>query len=123
MPYQASAERLWRNDALYDLVAVLDYNIAPRAKRRGSAIFMHVARKSFAPTAGCIAMTRANFIRLLASMKAGASIAVGRNASPHVVKKFLPYCHCFGVAAPSAPATPKQSHLQARDCFGLPPSQ
>jgi L,D-peptidoglycan transpeptidase YkuD (ErfK/YbiS/YcfS/YnhG family) len=66
LPYPASAESLHRNDGLYDVVVVLDYNIRPRVRHRGSAIFMHVARPGFLPTEGCIALRRADLLRLLA---------------------------------------------------------
>jgi L,D-peptidoglycan transpeptidase YkuD (ErfK/YbiS/YcfS/YnhG family) len=78
MPYRASAEHLWRKDGLYDLIVVLDYNITRRASGRGSAIFMHVARRGFAPTAGCIALKREHLLRLLAVLPRGAKVAAGR---------------------------------------------
>ena len=65
MPFRQSHERLWRDDGLYDIVIVLDYNIAPRRKQRGSAIFIHCAREGFAPTEGCIALRRGDLRRLL----------------------------------------------------------
>jgi L,D-peptidoglycan transpeptidase YkuD (ErfK/YbiS/YcfS/YnhG family) len=65
-PYPASAERMWRDDGLYDVVVVLDYNVRSRAKARGSAIFMHCARPGFAPTEGCVALVRSELLRLLA---------------------------------------------------------
>lgn len=76
LPYPASAERMWRTDALYDLVAVLGYNDRPRARGRGSAIFLHVARPDFAPTEGCIALARPDLLRLLARLRPGAAVAV-----------------------------------------------
>lgn len=82
MPYSASAERLWRQDHLYDIVVVLDYNIAPRVQGRGSAIFLHIARRNFAPTAGCIAMKREHLLRLLAAMREGAAILTGNGKRP-----------------------------------------
>jgi L,D-peptidoglycan transpeptidase YkuD (ErfK/YbiS/YcfS/YnhG family) len=66
LPYPASTEQLWRDDGLYDVVVVLDYNMAPRIRNRGSAIFMHVARPGFLPTEGCVALRRADLMRLLA---------------------------------------------------------
>lgn len=56
-PYPASAENLWREDHLYDVVVVLGYNDRPRVKGRGSAIFMHVAHPEKKPTAGCVALS------------------------------------------------------------------
>lgn len=64
-PYPASAEHLWREDALYDLIVVLDYNIKPRRRGGGSAIFMHVARPGYLPTEGCIALRLADLRKLL----------------------------------------------------------
>jgi L,D-peptidoglycan transpeptidase YkuD (ErfK/YbiS/YcfS/YnhG family) len=65
LPCRASHEKLWREDRLYDLVIVLDYNIHPRRKNRGSAIFLHCARPDFAPTGGCIALRLDDLRRLL----------------------------------------------------------
>ena len=68
-PYPASAERLWRDDELYDVVLVLGYNDVPRTGGRGSAIFIHLARPDYAATAGCIALSRRDLARLLATMR------------------------------------------------------
>ncbi len=70
-PFRSSHEILWRDDHLYDIVIVLDYNIFPRRRQRGSAIFIHCAREKpgarneFAPTEGCIALRYADLRRLL----------------------------------------------------------
>lgn len=56
LPFAGSHERLWRDDGLYDLVVVLDWNLARPRPRLGSAIFLHVARPGLAPTEGCIAL-------------------------------------------------------------------
>lgn len=64
-PYPASAEHLWRKDGLYDLIVVLDYNERPRIAGRGSAVFLHVVTPGLAPTEGCIALRRADLLRLL----------------------------------------------------------
>ena len=63
-PYPASAEHMLRADALYDVVVVLAYNERPRIKGLGSAIFMHLARPGYEPTAGCIAL-RVRDLRLV----------------------------------------------------------
>ena len=69
LPYPARAERLWRDDGVYDVIVVLGYNIAPRMRHRGSAIFMHVARPGFLPTEGCIALRGGDLLRLLAVVR------------------------------------------------------
>jgi len=67
-PYPRSAEELWRADALYDVVVVLGYNDAPRIKGLGSAIFMHLAKEGYQPTAGCLALEKRDLLRLLSFM-------------------------------------------------------
>lgn len=68
LPYPASAERMWREDDLYDLVVVLGCNSRPRVQGLGSAIFMHVARSDLMPTEGCVALRRAHLRQVLALM-------------------------------------------------------
>jgi L,D-peptidoglycan transpeptidase YkuD (ErfK/YbiS/YcfS/YnhG family) len=73
-PYPASAERLWREDDLYDVVIVLSFNEVPRIQGLGSAIFIHCARPGYPPTAGCIALARAQLLRLLERLPPRARI-------------------------------------------------
>lgn len=61
----SSADRLWREDHLYDLIIELDHNTRPRIPFRGSAVFIHFARKDFTPTAGCVALKRGDLQKLL----------------------------------------------------------
>lgn len=56
LPYPASAEHLWRNDHLYDVVVIIEYNMEPTRPGAGSAIFLHLATRDFSPTAGCVAI-------------------------------------------------------------------
>ncbi len=66
-PHPARGEALWRDDALYDLIGVLGWNDAPVVRGSGSAIFLHVARPDFAPTAGCVALAAADLRAVLAA--------------------------------------------------------
>ena len=65
LPYRASHETMLRADGLYDACLVLDWNVRPRRRGSGSAIFFHLARPGFQPTAGCVAVTRCVMARLL----------------------------------------------------------
>lgn len=65
LPYPASCEQLWRDDAVYDLVVVLGHNDDPPRHGAGSAIFLHLARPNFEPTQGCIALARPDLLELL----------------------------------------------------------
>jgi L,D-peptidoglycan transpeptidase YkuD (ErfK/YbiS/YcfS/YnhG family) len=64
-PSRLGHEELWRKDGLYDFIGVLDYNITPRMRGRGSAIFFHIATPELGPTAGCVALRRRDLARLL----------------------------------------------------------
>lgn len=68
LPYGASAEALWREDEVYDLIVPLGYNDAPPVAGRGSAIFLHVARADFTPTEGCVGLARADLLVVLAGV-------------------------------------------------------
>ena len=76
LPYPASHEAMWLADGLYDLVVVIGYNMAPVVPGRGSAIFLHVARSDFAPTAGCIAIERQVLAGLLGLLGLGSRITI-----------------------------------------------
>jgi L,D-peptidoglycan transpeptidase YkuD (ErfK/YbiS/YcfS/YnhG family) len=66
LPIEASAEALWRDDAIYDIIGVLGWNDSPVEKGLGSAIFLHVARPDYAPTDGCVALAPDHLRRVLA---------------------------------------------------------
>jgi L,D-peptidoglycan transpeptidase YkuD (ErfK/YbiS/YcfS/YnhG family) len=78
LPYPARHERLWREDALYDLIVVLGHNDDPVVPGAGSAIFLHVARPDFGPTEGCVALDRENLLALLAEAGPGDRMAVAQ---------------------------------------------
>jgi len=73
----SSADRLTRADHLYDFIIEIDHNARPRIAGRGSAVFLHLARPGFTPTAGCVAMTKANMLRLLERIDRNTRIVIG----------------------------------------------
>ena len=76
LPRERSAEGLARADGLYDLMAVLGYNDRRRARGRGSAIFVHLARAGLTPTEGCVGLNRGDMLRLLAELRRGTDIII-----------------------------------------------
>lgn len=78
LPYRASHEEMLRGDGLYDAVIVLDWNITPRRRGRGSAIFLHLARPGFQPTEGCVAVSRRTMAWLLPRLSARTVLKVAR---------------------------------------------
>lgn len=77
LPYPAGHERMWRDDHLYDVVVVLDWNLDRPIPGRGSAIFFHLAAPGFAPTAGCVAVTLPAMRRILAVSGPDTVIDIG----------------------------------------------
>ena len=73
----APGDRLKRADHLYDLIVELDHNTRPRIAGRGSAVFVHLARPGFAPTAGCVALTGSALRRLLTRASPRTRIVIG----------------------------------------------
>lgn len=66
LPYDKSHEDLWRpDDDLYDLIGVLDYNYPEAEPGKGSCVFLHVARETYSPTGGCIAMSKEDLLAFL----------------------------------------------------------
>ena len=76
LPYPASAERMWREDHLYDLVAVLGYNDDPVVPGKGSAIFLHVARPDFSATHGCVALPLDDTLAAIAQLQPGDQVVI-----------------------------------------------
>jgi len=79
LPSKFSFEKLYRNDNLYDLLAVLNYNTNPVEKNKGSAIFIHIAKKRFKPTAGCIALRKKDLMSLMKVIKKNSKIKISAN--------------------------------------------
>ena len=69
-------DRLRRDDHLYDYIIEIDHNTRPRAARRGSAVFIHLARPGLAPSAGCVTMPKARLVRLLEKIGPGTRIVI-----------------------------------------------
>jgi L,D-peptidoglycan transpeptidase YkuD (ErfK/YbiS/YcfS/YnhG family) len=76
LPYPASAERMWREDGLYDVLVIIGYNMEPVVPGAGSAIFLHIATPDFAPTAGCVAVRKEVLLGLLPLLAPGSKIAI-----------------------------------------------
>ena len=69
LPATCSFEKLYKKENIYDIVLVLNYNMRPIVKNKGSAIFIHVAKKKIVPTKGCIAINKKELLKLLEFIK------------------------------------------------------
>jgi L,D-peptidoglycan transpeptidase YkuD (ErfK/YbiS/YcfS/YnhG family) len=76
LPTKLSHEKLYRNDNLYDLIAVLNYNTNPIIKNRGSAIFMHITKNSYKKTKGCIALKKEHLTKIISKINKNTKIKI-----------------------------------------------
>ena len=64
-PFSFKSEKLYRSDNIYDIVLVLNFNMRPIKKNKGSAIFIHVANRKFSPTKGCVAIKKTDLKKII----------------------------------------------------------
>ena len=76
LPSKYSHEILYRRDDIYDLILVLNYNMKPTIKNKGSAIFIHVTKKNYKKTAGCIALKKADLLYLVKEIKINTKVII-----------------------------------------------
>lgn len=76
IPFAASHEELWRADGVYDVIVVMGHNDDPVVPGQGSAVFLHVARPDWEPTAGCVALPLPDLLRLLKDCGPGSALTV-----------------------------------------------
>ena len=65
LPNRYSHEKFFKKDNSYDLIVILNYNTNPIIKNKGSAIFIHIAKKNYKSTAGCIALKKDDLLKLI----------------------------------------------------------
>ena len=75
-PTKYSYEKLFRNENIYDLIIVLNYNMKPVIKNKGSAIFIHVAKKNYKKTAGCIALKKTHLTKLIENINKRTKVVI-----------------------------------------------
>jgi L,D-peptidoglycan transpeptidase YkuD (ErfK/YbiS/YcfS/YnhG family) len=76
LPSKYTHEKLYRKDNVYDLIIVLNYNMIPIVKNKGSAIFIHVAKKKYKKTAGCVALKKKHLVKLIKNIKNKTKIII-----------------------------------------------
>ena len=75
-PFNFSAEKLYRRDNIYDIILVLSYNMNPIKKNKGSAIFIHIAKKNFNSTQGCIAIRKNELLKIIKKIKRNTLVKI-----------------------------------------------
>jgi len=76
LPFNYSHEKLYKKENIYDIILVLNYNMNPNRKKKGSAIFIHVARKNYEKTRGCVAIKKADLLKILKEIKKNTKVKI-----------------------------------------------
>ena len=76
LPFEYSYEKLYKRENIYDIIIVLDFNINPIIKNKGSAIFIHVAKKNYLKTEGCIAVKKTHLLKIIKEIRADTKVVI-----------------------------------------------
>jgi L,D-peptidoglycan transpeptidase YkuD (ErfK/YbiS/YcfS/YnhG family) len=77
LPSSYKYEKLYKKENIYDIILVLNYNMSPIIKNKGSAIFIHVAKKNYKKTEGCVALKKIHLLRVLKELKKHTKVEIG----------------------------------------------
>jgi len=75
-PFSWGAEKLYLNSRIYDILLILNFNNKPVKRRKGSAIFIHIAKKNYAPTKGCIAVSKIDMRKIVSRIRRNSKITI-----------------------------------------------
>ena len=78
LPFSDNYEKLFKKENIYDIILVLDYNMNPIQKNKGSAIFIHVAKNNYSKTKGCVAIKKTELLKILKEIKINTRVKIGR---------------------------------------------
>ncbi len=76
LPSNYSHEKIYRKDNIYDIILVLNYNMSPIIKNKGSAIFIHIARRNLKKTEGCIALKKLHLLKVINKLKNNTQVKI-----------------------------------------------
>ena len=76
LPSTFNYEKLYRGENIYDIIVVINYNMKPIKKNKGSAIFIHIAKKNYKKTEGCVAIKKNELLKILKILKNGTAVKI-----------------------------------------------
>ena len=76
LPSIYNFEKLYKKENIYDIILVLNYNMKPIIKNKGSAIFIHVATKDYRETEGCIALKKGKLLEIIKKVKKNTKVKI-----------------------------------------------
>jgi len=75
-PFKFSAEKLYLKKRNYDIIIVINYNLNPIKKNKGSAIFMHIATRNYKSTEGCVAVKEEDIRLIVSKLNKNSKISI-----------------------------------------------
>ena len=76
LPFNFKYEKLFKKENTYDIILVLNYNMNPIKKNKGSAIFIHVVKKNYRKTKGCIAIGKTQLLKIIKKIKNNTKVKI-----------------------------------------------
>ena len=76
LPFDYSCEKLFKKNNTYDVILVLNFNMSPIKKNKGSAIFIHIAKKNYKKTSGCVAIKKKQLLTILKKIKINTKVKI-----------------------------------------------
>ena len=77
LPFEHKYEKLYKKENVYDIIIVLNYNMDPIVKNKGSAIFIHIAKKNYKKTEGCIAVKKTHLLQIIKNLNRNTVVTIG----------------------------------------------
>ena len=94
LPFKYNYEKLYKKENIYDIILVLNYNMNPIIKNKGSAIFIHVAKKNYKKTEGCVAIKKNHLLKIVKRNKKNTKVKIvnqNRTSNSHKCRSMF-YC-------------------------------
>ena len=75
-PFHFKAEKFWLKENIYDVIIIINYNMKPILKKKGSAIFIHIAKKNYSSTRGCVAISKKDMNLLISRISSKTKLKI-----------------------------------------------
>jgi len=76
LPSKSNYEKLYKKENVYDIILVLDYNMSPVIKNKGSAIFIHISKKNYKKTEGCVAVKKRDLVEIIKKLQRNTKVKI-----------------------------------------------
>ena len=76
LPSVYNFEKIYKKENIYDIIIVLNYNMNPTLKNKGSAIFIHIAKRNYKKTEGCVAIKKTHLLKIIKKIKKNTKVKI-----------------------------------------------